>query len=252
MLDDARSRSDPDRGDPRSATRASREHLISVLQDIQLEYRYLPRPALDQVAERLGVPLAKVYGVATFYKAFSLTPRGEKVLRVCTGTACHIRGAPLILGELQTRLEDQAGGDDRGPQVQPGGGQLRRGLRPGAGGDGQRRGPRQPLGDAGAAAGQGPQKAAARTRTDGDVHALRQRRGLRQPRGGDQGLPRGRTSAACWSAAAPAVWPAARQRWPRPSTRGWPTCPRASAPSSIWWSSAPAATASARRAPWWC
>jgi NADH-quinone oxidoreductase subunit E len=80
------------------------KHLVSVLQDLQLRYRYLPRPALERVAGTLGVPLAKVYGVATFYKAFSLTPRGEKILRVCTGTACHIRGAPLILSELRTRL----------------------------------------------------------------------------------------------------------------------------------------------------
>ncbi len=86
------------------------QHLISVLQDLQLGYRYLPREALGVVAERLHVPLAKVYGVATFYKAFSLVPRGEKVLRVCTGTACHIRGAPLILGELKTRLGISPGG----------------------------------------------------------------------------------------------------------------------------------------------
>ena len=79
-------------------------HLISVLQDIQLAYRYLPREALEQVATVLGVPLAKVYAVATFYKAFSLTPRGEKLLRVCTGTACHIRGAPLLLHEVEKRL----------------------------------------------------------------------------------------------------------------------------------------------------
>jgi NADH:ubiquinone oxidoreductase subunit E len=85
------------------------QHLISVLQDVQLEYRYLPQPALEQVSARLGVPLAKVYGVATFYKAFSLTPRGETVLRVCTGTACHIRGAPLILNELENRLEIKPG-----------------------------------------------------------------------------------------------------------------------------------------------
>lgn len=78
--------------------------LISVMQDIQLGYRYLPREALERVAGALGVPLARVYGVATFYKAFSLTPRGERELRICTGTACHIRGAPLILHELQTRL----------------------------------------------------------------------------------------------------------------------------------------------------
>jgi len=78
--------------------------LISVLQDIQLHYRYLPRVALERVAGALRVPLANIYGVATFYKAFSLTPRGERELRVCTGTACHIRGAPLILGELTKRL----------------------------------------------------------------------------------------------------------------------------------------------------
>ncbi len=88
---------------------ADPQHLISVLQDIQLEYRYLPRPALELVAEALGVSLAQVFSVATFYKTFSLTPRGEQVLRVCTGTACHIRGAPLILNELQTRLKIKPG-----------------------------------------------------------------------------------------------------------------------------------------------
>lgn len=85
-------------------------HLISVLQDIQLAYRYLPKEALERVAGALGVPLAKVYAVATFYKAFSLTPRGEKILRVCTGTACHIRGAPLLLTELEKRLQIKPGG----------------------------------------------------------------------------------------------------------------------------------------------
>jgi NADH-quinone oxidoreductase subunit E len=85
------------------------QHLISVLQDLQLHYRYLPREALEQVAGALGVSLARVFGVATFYKAFSLTPRGEKVLSVCTGTACHIRGAPLLLHELEARLKIKPG-----------------------------------------------------------------------------------------------------------------------------------------------
>ena len=84
-------------------------HLISVLQDLQLAYRYLPREALELVAKELGVSVAKVCGVATFYKSFSLTPRGEKVLRVCTGTACHIRGAPLILEELERLLGIEPG-----------------------------------------------------------------------------------------------------------------------------------------------
>jgi NADH:ubiquinone oxidoreductase subunit E len=88
---------------------ADARHLVSVLQDIQLAYRYLPRQALEKVAETLGVPLAKVFGVATFYKAFTLTPRGKRVLRVCTGTACHIRGAPLLLTELQKRLNIKPG-----------------------------------------------------------------------------------------------------------------------------------------------
>lgn len=84
-------------------------HLVSVLQDVQLAYRYLPREAMQAVSERLGVPLAKVFGVATFYKTFTLTPRGKTVLRVCTGTACHIRGAPLLLTELQKRLSIKPG-----------------------------------------------------------------------------------------------------------------------------------------------
>ncbi len=80
------------------------ESLITVLQDIQREFRYLPREALTEVAGALGVPLSKVYGVATFYNAFSLTPKGEKVIRVCQGTACHIKGADLILDQLESNL----------------------------------------------------------------------------------------------------------------------------------------------------
>ena len=83
---------------------AESQHLISVLQDIQIQYRYLPKEALEKVAKALTVPLAQVYGVATFYKAFSLTPRGETILYVCTGTACHIRGAPLLMHELEAQL----------------------------------------------------------------------------------------------------------------------------------------------------
>ncbi len=78
--------------------------LIAVMQDIQREFRYLPREALDEVAAALEVPLSKVYSAATFYNAFSLTPRGEKVVRVCQGTACHIKGADLILDQLESNL----------------------------------------------------------------------------------------------------------------------------------------------------
>jgi NADH-quinone oxidoreductase subunit E len=83
--------------------------LISVLQDIQLEYNYLPPEALKQAAEALDVPLSKVYSVATFYKAFSLKPKGKKVIRVCMGTACHVRGAGLLLDELVRRLKVKPG-----------------------------------------------------------------------------------------------------------------------------------------------
>ncbi len=78
--------------------------LIQVLQDVQRHYRYLPRPALEEVSKALRVPLARVCSVATFYKAFSLVPQGEHLVHVCTGTACHIRGAPQILDEMRRRL----------------------------------------------------------------------------------------------------------------------------------------------------
>ncbi|UCD95021.1 MAG: NADH-quinone oxidoreductase subunit NuoE [Candidatus Zixiibacteriota bacterium] len=78
--------------------------LIAVLQDIQREFHYLPREAMTETAAALSVPLSKVYSVATFYNAFSLTPRGENVIRVCKGTACHIKGADLILEQIVTGL----------------------------------------------------------------------------------------------------------------------------------------------------
>lgn len=84
--------------------------LISVLQDIQLAYRYLPGEALRLVAGRLSVPLSKVASVATFYTAFSLVPKGRQVIRVCMGTACHVRGAALLLDEFQRRLGVEPGG----------------------------------------------------------------------------------------------------------------------------------------------
>ncbi len=90
---------------------AEEPSLIQVLQDVQRHYRYLPRPALERVAKALGVPLARVCSVATFYKAFSLVPPGEHVVHVCMGTACHIRGAPQVLDELWRRIAPDANGD---------------------------------------------------------------------------------------------------------------------------------------------
>lgn len=83
--------------------------LIAILQDIQAEYKYLPREALQQVSRSLDVPLIDVVGVATFYRAFSLKPRGRHVITVCLGTACHVRGGPKILEEFERRLGIAAG-----------------------------------------------------------------------------------------------------------------------------------------------
>jgi NADH-quinone oxidoreductase subunit E len=78
--------------------------LISILEEIQGRYSYLPREALREVAEKTGKSLVDVYGVATFFKAFSLRPRGKHLVSVCLGTACHVRNAPNIAKELQRRL----------------------------------------------------------------------------------------------------------------------------------------------------
>jgi NADH-quinone oxidoreductase subunit E len=74
------------------------------MQDINQDVGHLPEAALRYISRSLDVPLATVYHVATFYKAFSLTPRGKHVVRVCQGTACHVRGAPRVLDALQGEL----------------------------------------------------------------------------------------------------------------------------------------------------
>ncbi len=83
--------------------------LISVLEEIQQRYRYLPREALILASERLAVPLSQAYAVATFYNAFSLKPKGKHCLQVCMGTACHVRGSPQVLDRLETKLGMKAG-----------------------------------------------------------------------------------------------------------------------------------------------
>lgn len=83
--------------------------LISILQDIQDEYNYLPQDALKIVSNSLDIPLTDIIGVATFYRAFSLEPRGEHLATVCMGTACHVRGCPKILEEFERKLNIKAG-----------------------------------------------------------------------------------------------------------------------------------------------
>jgi NADH-quinone oxidoreductase subunit E len=87
-----------------------------MLEEIQAQYRYLPREAMILVSERMGVPLSQVYSVATFYNAFSLVPRGKHTVCVCTGTACHVRGTVQILNHLETKLGIQPGETTRDRQ----------------------------------------------------------------------------------------------------------------------------------------
>ena len=91
----------------RHTNRAS--SLLAVLEEIQSHYHYLPRDALILTSERLGIPLSQVYSVATFYNAFSLKPQGRHRFQVCTGTACHVRGAMQVLDRLETQLGIKAG-----------------------------------------------------------------------------------------------------------------------------------------------
>ena len=81
-----------------------RGQLVSILQDIQTEHHYLPEEALDEVVTLLGVPASQVYSVATFFKAFSLTPRGRHLIKVCLGTACHVRGAAKVVEKMEIDL----------------------------------------------------------------------------------------------------------------------------------------------------
>lgn len=83
--------------------------LISILEDIQSQNGYLPTEALRKVADLTGRSLVDIYGVATFYKSFSLNPRGKHLITVCLGTACHVRGAPIIANEFERQLEIKAG-----------------------------------------------------------------------------------------------------------------------------------------------
>ena len=80
------------------------ESLIAVLQDIQEHYHYLSEENIQEVAAKLNIPVSQAYSVATFYNAFSLKPKGEYIIQVCMGTACHVRGAPLIVEELERQL----------------------------------------------------------------------------------------------------------------------------------------------------
>jgi NADH:ubiquinone oxidoreductase subunit E/NAD-dependent dihydropyrimidine dehydrogenase PreA subunit len=84
--------------------------IVPVLQDINTKYRWLPPGAVRRVSEAVGLPLARVLRIATFYNMFSFKPRGKHLIRVCLGTACHVKGAGRILDRLASELEVEVGG----------------------------------------------------------------------------------------------------------------------------------------------
>ncbi|MBN1232942.1 MAG: NADH-quinone oxidoreductase subunit NuoE [Candidatus Coatesbacteria bacterium] len=88
---------------------ADPEAVIPILQDLQASLRYIPEEAVILIAERLNIPAAKVYSIATFYNAFSLKPKGKHLIHVCLGTACHVKGANDLLEKFKRELEIEEG-----------------------------------------------------------------------------------------------------------------------------------------------
>jgi len=86
-----------------------RQYALAILQDLQRAFHYIPREGLQCAAEHLGCGLSELYSMATFYKALSLTPKGKHIIRVCDGTACHIRGSVTLLDALRRRLGIEPG-----------------------------------------------------------------------------------------------------------------------------------------------
>lgn len=102
--------------DPKAINRILKKYdyeqssIVGILQDLQEEENYLPEKALEHISERLSMPLARIYRLATFYNAFSLTPRGKYLVNVCLGTACHVRGASMVLDKIKLDLGIDVGG----------------------------------------------------------------------------------------------------------------------------------------------
>lgn len=88
---------------------AQKSALIAMLQDIQHEYTYLPEDVLRHLSRTLNVPLSRAYSLATFYRAFSLKPKGRHPISVCLGTACHVKGAVKILEKFERELGIKTG-----------------------------------------------------------------------------------------------------------------------------------------------
>jgi NADH-quinone oxidoreductase E subunit len=88
---------------------AEKRFTLAILQDVQNKYGYIPRDTMYFMSEYLNIPVSEIYSMATFYKALSLKPKGKYVVKVCNGTACHIRGSNIIIDELTEILNIQPG-----------------------------------------------------------------------------------------------------------------------------------------------
>ena len=89
--------------------KGEKHELISILQETQGKFRYLPAAAIKEISDFLDVPEASIYGVATFYAQFKLNPLGKRVIRICRGTACQVRGSAKVLEEMEKQLGVKAG-----------------------------------------------------------------------------------------------------------------------------------------------
>jgi len=85
-------------------------NLLAILQDIQKQENYLPRETLKELAKKLNVPLSRIYSLATFFASFSLKERGKHICTVCMGTACHVRGAPRLVDQVEREFGIKPGG----------------------------------------------------------------------------------------------------------------------------------------------
>ena len=88
---------------------ADQRYALAAMQDMQHAFNYIPEEGLFALAEHLGCPVAQLYSMATFYKALSLTPKGEHIIKICNGTACHLRGAMNLATELKRNLNIEPG-----------------------------------------------------------------------------------------------------------------------------------------------
>jgi len=81
-----------------------KRYILAMMQDVQKHFNYLPREAMEMIAEHVNAPFGRIYSMATFYKAFSLVPKGRYNIKVCDGTACHIKGSNVLIGQVYNLL----------------------------------------------------------------------------------------------------------------------------------------------------